>query len=192
METQIFAYLKTSKGFRVVTIFGYATRGVPGLEITGLGKMAKTTKEKLIFMTRTRKLSVPTKRFAICVDLNDLEGEIAPEELKFLEFPILLLFWYLAGFLPIKKLDDCVCAGWINTRGEIYQPMTPIALKILLKNKVNPVMMRSLKLITSLEEDDHGLWAINASLLLEHIKDLVFKMDYIDKASAIPRKSFIA
>lgn len=192
METQIYSYVQTPKGAKVITIFGYATRGVPGIEISGCGKLSKNIKEKLIYMTRVRKLKLPTKRFVICVDLNDLEFDLPQSELKWIEFPMLLMFWYLAGFIPIKKLDDCVCAGWIDTRGDIYQSFAPDLLPKLMKKKVNPVILKSLKLITSVGDQEHGLWNIDSAMLLEHIDCLNFKLDYIDKLSATPLNSSIA
>lgn len=192
METQIYSYVQTPKGPRIITIFGYATRGVPGIELSGCGKLAKNIKEKLIYMTRVRKLKLPTKRFVICVDLNDLEFELPQGELKWIEFPILLMFWYLAGFIPIKKLEDCICSGWIDTRGDIYQTFTPTELEPLFRKKVNPVIFKSLKLISSIDDQEHDLWSIDASMLLEHIENLNFKMDYIDKLSATPLNSCIA
>lgn len=192
METQIYSYVQTPKGPKVITIFGYATRGVPGIEISGCGKLSKNIKEKLIYMTRARRLKLPTKRFVICIDLNDLEFDLPMSELKWIEFPVLLLFWYLAGLIPIKKLDDCVCAGWIDTRGDIYQTFTPNILEELMKKKVNPVVLKSLKLITTVESESHGLWNIDSSMLLEHIDLLNFKIDYTDKLSATPLNSSIA
>ena len=192
METQICSYIKTSKGLKVVTIFGYASRGVPGIEISGCGKLSKNIKEKLIYLTRTRKLQLPTKRFVLCVDVNDLEQELSVSDLKWIEFPLLLLFWYLAGLIPIKKLDDCICAGWVNTSGEIYQGKSPRSLSDVLSVKFNPIVMKSMKLISSCPEEDQTLWQIDSAMLLEHIKDLKFKYDYMDKDSAIPLKATMA
>lgn len=192
METQIYSYVQTPKGPKVITIFGYATRGVPGIEISGCGKLSKNIKEKLIYMTRVRKLKLPTKRFVICVDLNDLEFDLPQSELKWIEFPMLLMFWYLAGLIPIQKLDDCVSTGWIDTRGDVYQGFAPSTLQELMKKKVNPVVLKSLKLITSIHDDDQGLWCIDSAMLLEHIENLNFKLDYIDKLSATPLNSSIA
>lgn len=192
METQIYTYIHTPSGPKVITIFGYATRGVPGVEITGCNKLSKNIKEKLIFMTRVRKLKLPTKRFVICVDLNDLEFDLRQSDLKWIELPMLLMFWYLAGFIPIKKLDDCICSGWINTNGEIFQTFSPLNLKSLIKQKVNPVEMKSIKLITSLGDEEDDFWSIDSSMLLEHIENLSFKIDYMDKLSATPLNSSIA
>lgn len=192
METQIKSYIMTKKGIKLITIFGYATKSVPGLEINGVGKLAKNIKEKLIFITRTRKLKMPTKKFVICIDLNDLEEELKPHELKWLEFPILLLFWYLAGHIPIRSLEDCLCTGWIHPRGDIYQTYLPQIIKSLLQEKLNPVEMKEVKIVSCIVEDQGEFLVIDSDMLLEHIGKLKFKIDYIDKASAIPIKSFIA
>jgi len=192
METQIHSFYQSPKGAKLVTIFGYATKGVPGLEINGAGKLSKNIREKLIYLTRTRRLSLATKRFVICVDINDLDTSQDWGQLKWLEFPILLLFWYLAGLIPISKFDDCLCAGWISSSGEIYQKEQPKELTRLLREKLNPVEMKSLKYITMAEtEESSPLWTIDSHLLLEHIPNLKFKIDYIDKVSDKPINSFI-
>lgn len=192
METQIRSYITTSKGVKSVNVFGYATKGVPGLEINGVGKLSKNIKEKLIYLTRTRRMKLPTKRFVICVDINDLDGDIPWSELKWLEFPILLSFWYLASLLPISKLDDCLCAGWISSKGDIFQTHSPSHLKFELLKKLSPVEVMDLKLITFVNENEGDFYAIDSAMLLEHIENINFKLDYIDNNSAIPINSFIA
>ena len=72
METQIKAFYKTPQGIKFVRVFGFSTKGVPSLEINGLGKLSKNVKEKIIYLTRTRKLQIPMRRFVICLDLNEL------------------------------------------------------------------------------------------------------------------------
>lgn len=192
METQIRSYIATSTGVKTVNIFGYATKGVPGLEINGVGKLSKNIKEKLIYLTRTRKMKLPTKRFVICVDINDLDGDIPWCELKWLEFPILLAFWHLASLLPIRKLDDCLCAGWISSKGDIFQSNSPAKLRYELLKKLSPVEVMDLKLITFIEDYEGDFYAIDSAMLFEHITNINFKLDYIDNVSAIPIKSFMA
>ena len=192
METQIRSYVLTSRGVKIVNIFGYATKGVPGLEINGVGKLSKNIKEKLIYLTRTRRMKLPTKRFVICVDINDLDGDYQWSELKWLEFPILLLFWYLAGLLPIQNLDDCLSAGWVSTKGDIYQSFLPAQIEQELRKKLNPVEVNNLKLISCIIEEEHDFFSIESAMLLEHIDNLNYKIDYIDNVSATPINSFIA
>jgi hypothetical protein len=192
MQTQIKTYILSNKGIRFINIFGYATRGVPGLEINGAGKLSKNIKEKLIYLTRQREIKLPTKRFVICLDINDFDSDITLSELKFIEFPILLLFWYLAGVLPIKKLESCLCSGWFNTKGYIYQSPYPKNIQSILTLDLNPVEIKSLTLITNIVEGRECFKTLDSRLLLEHIPGLEFRIDYIDRDSAIPLKSFIA
>lgn len=192
METQIYTYLNTNQGPKLVTIFAYATRGVPGIEINGCGKFSKNIREKMIYLTRARNMKLPTKRFVISIELNDINFDISSTQLKSIEFPILLLFWYLAGFIPIKKLDDCVAAGHVNSMGEIFQSPAPKSLGQLIKQRVNPVRFKSMKYIYSGECLEQELYTINSQKLLEHIPNLEFKQDYIERLSATPLKSSIA
>lgn len=192
MQTQIKAYLPTNKGIQFINIFGYATRGVPGLEINGAGRISKNIKEKLIYLTRQRGMKIQAKRFVICLDLNDFDKDITMKELKFIEFPILLLYWYLAGFLPIAKLDNCLCSGWVNTRGIVYQCPYPRSLKSFFNRDFNPVEARGLMLVTCFDEDKEKFKVLDSRLILEHIKDIDFRIDYIESDSAIPLKSAIA
>ena len=69
METQLHSCYFTKKGPELVTLFGYSSKSIPGLEINGLGKYGKAIKEKIIFVTRTRGLQIPIKRFVLNVEL---------------------------------------------------------------------------------------------------------------------------
>lgn len=198
METQIKAYYQTPQGVKFVTIFGYATKGVPSLEINGAGRLSRNIKEKVIFITRTRKLSIPLRRFVICVDLNEVSRQEEPY-LKALEFPILLLYWYLSGLIPIRNLNDCLASGWLKANGEIFQLKTPLRFLKSYKEYFDPIEQKSLKLIGPAQNDNLNLCLIESSLLLEHIPNLKFKLDfqseaqsYMESDSAIPLKSFIA
>lgn len=174
METQINSYFNSKKGARLVRIFGYSTKGIPGLEINGVGKLSKNMKEKMIYLTRSRKLSVPLRRFVICVDLNDLEESISWQELKWLEFPILLLYWQLSGILPVSKLEDCLCSGTVLSNGEIYQENLPSGLEKEAFQKFSELEKMKMKLILKEGKDESSFWNIDPSLLLQHIPDLRF------------------
>ncbi|MAX67187.1 MAG: hypothetical protein QF441_00900 [Bacteriovoracaceae bacterium] len=189
METQLKAFYKTPQGIKFVTIFGYATKGVPSLEINGVGKLSKNIKEKIIYMTRIRKLNVPMRRFVICLDLNEVNMHDA-HHLKWLEFPLLLSYWYLCNLIPIKKLDNCIAAGWLKTNGEIIQMGLPNSFLDAFKANFNPIEQKNLMLI-NLTYFQY-VKTIDSSLLLEHIPKLKFRLDYMESSSAIPTNSFIA
>ena len=170
METQIKAYYHSQDGIKLVSIFGYASKGVPGLEVHGAGKLSRNIKEKMIFLTRQRQLKIPLRRFVICLDQTEASqlDEVATQSL---EFPFLLVYWFLAGLIPIKKLENCVASGWVNTEGEIRLPhMNDQSEREILKaftaNRRNQILTIGRE----------GA-SINAAMLLGHIPELKFKDD---------------
>lgn len=103
----------------VVDLFGYATKGIPGIEIVGLGKYSRTLKEKFIYLTKQKELKLPLKRYVLCVEGN-LEGKkFIDEEYRYLELPLLLILWSLSGHLQLEKLDDCFSCGKVSVEGEV-------------------------------------------------------------------------
>ena len=120
MQTSIQSFIHTPSGIRDITLFGYTTRGIPGLEIHGLKKQGKLIKEKIIYLTRKRGLKSPMLRYCLCLDSRDSICEIPAQEMINLEIPFLIMFWHLAGFIPIAKLDDCRASGSFTTRGHFY------------------------------------------------------------------------
>jgi hypothetical protein len=116
METQIQSYAFSQRMPCALTLFGYASKSVPGLEINGLGKYGKTLKEKIIFITRSRQLQIPLKRFVISTEY-DIETD--PNVLRWLDLPVLLLYWYLAGHIRMGRLDNCLAVGNISPSGDV-------------------------------------------------------------------------
>lgn len=116
METQIHSFAFSTRTPAPVTLFGYSSKSVPGLEINGLGKYGKTLKEKIIFLTRSRQLPIPLNRYVISAEY-DLENDI--DVLRWLDLPILILYWYLSGHVRMGRLDNCLVAGHITPAGEI-------------------------------------------------------------------------
>lgn len=107
-----------------VDIFGYASNGIPGIEIVGVGKYARTMKEKFIYLSRKKKLKFPLKRFVLCVE-GEVEGKkFKDEEYRYLELPLLLMLWSLTGHLPLNDLEDCFASGKMSVEGEV----TPLEL----------------------------------------------------------------
>ncbi|MGZ3787504.1 MAG: hypothetical protein ACXVLQ_03225 [Bacteriovorax sp.] len=105
--------------FCPVDIFGYASNGIPGIEIVGVGKYARSMKEKFIYLSREKKLKFPLKRFVLCVE-GEVEGKkFKEEEYRYLELPLLMMLWSLTGHLPLQQLEDCFAAGKISVEGEV-------------------------------------------------------------------------
>lgn len=178
METQIKSFYRTSKGIKFVSLFGYATKGVPSLEVHGVGKLSRNMKEKMIFLSRNRQLTIPLRRYVLCVDGNELT-ELKAEDLKWLEFPLLLLYWHMAGLVPISTLEDCLCSGWIKTNGEIVQMNLPPRFSQIVAKEFEDNSIENLKLIDTPQVSKHSLLFIEPQLLLEHIQKLSFRKETI-------------
>ncbi len=137
METQLQSCYFTKKGPTLVTLFGYATKSVPGLEINGLGKFGKGIKEKIVFVTKTRGLQIPLKRFVLNAEISDDVGDLEGSSVRWLEYPLLLHYWFLAGLLPISKLDNCLALGSLNPSGLVEEPYTADVLNLCLINNLH-------------------------------------------------------
>ena len=129
-----------------VDIFGYASNGIPGIEIVGMGKYARGVKEKFIYLSRQKRLKFPLKRFVLCV-----EGEY-----RFLELPLLMMLWSLTGHLPLEHLEDCFSSGKISVEGLI----SPLDLSLKEQEKLVELFRldddQSLKIIAPEKVEIHG------------------------------------
>lgn len=120
LQNQIKGLVPDGEKVMVSDIFGYCSRGVPGLEIVGLGKRGRIFKEKLNFITRRMRVKIEAKKYVICIDdeiIEKIDGEIY----RYLELPCLLLYWSLADVIKVKRLDDCLCGGTVSTSGVIRE-----------------------------------------------------------------------
>lgn len=101
-----------------VDIFGYASHGIPGIEIVGMGKHSRSLKEKFVYLSRVRQLKFPKKRYVLCVE-GELENKkFKDEEYRYLELPLLLMLWSLTGHLPLSQLEDCFASGKVSVEGD--------------------------------------------------------------------------
>jgi hypothetical protein len=167
METQLQSCYFTKKGPHLITLFGYSTKSVPGLEINGLGKYGKSIKEKIIYVTRTRGLQVPLKRFILNVEISDELGDLESSSIKWLEYPLLLHYWFLADLLPISKLDNCLALGSLNPSGLIEEMITDSVLHLCHDNHLHLISS------THTARDIYGV--IDGKDLFGHVTQLDFK-----------------
>ncbi|MBF0313663.1 MAG: hypothetical protein HQK50_06925 [Oligoflexia bacterium] len=114
---------KNKKGYHSVGVFGYASRGIPGVEIIGYGKNVKLMREKFIFLSRQRALAIPLKRYVLCIEQHEqlILSSLSEvdESISWLELPLLLIFWSLAGVIQMGRLDDCILGGKVSIAGEV-------------------------------------------------------------------------
>jgi hypothetical protein len=121
MQTQIYSSFLTKKGPELVTLFGYSSKSIPGLEINGIGKYGKGMKEKIIFLTKKYQIKTPLARIVLNVEIPDEWGELSSVNVRWLEYPFMLLYWNLAGALPIRRMDECFALGAIRAEGIIEE-----------------------------------------------------------------------
>ena len=117
MELRLKTFYQSSQGPQLIDLFGYSTRGMPSLEVYAHPRTSKVLKEKILFLTKARKMQLPPRRYVLCMDLGQMKRPL--DDFGNFELPFLLLFWSLAKALPIKKLDDCVCMGEVHVDGLI-------------------------------------------------------------------------
>lgn len=180
METQIQAFYPSAVGTQFLTVFGYSSKGVPGLEIHAPNKQTRNLKEKIIYLNRIRGIKLPVRRIVLCVDVNEVSAHGA--QLKWLELPILLAFWHLIGALNVPRLDDCICSGEVRVSGEIvhYHPNKDFGMKM------PSSFTKNLKMIHTVPVDE--LWHIDSRMFLSHIPELSFQT-YMESDSEIPMNS---
>lgn len=121
MQTQIYSSFLTKKGPEPVILFGYSSKSIPGLEINGLGKYGKGIKEKIIYLTKKYQIKIPLSRFVLNVEIPDEWGEVSTQNVKWLEYAFLLLYWNLAGALPVRSLETCFALGAIRAEGVVEE-----------------------------------------------------------------------
>lgn len=114
MQTRIKAIYPYLDQFKIIEPFGYACKGIPGLDIILNGKSGKMMKEKFIFLSRSAGLRFPLKHFVLC-----LEDEVAEDSLPWIELPLFILYLSLAELLPISHLEDCLCSGRLYPSGRL-------------------------------------------------------------------------
>ena len=118
MQNQIHTLMPNGENIIISEAFGYSSRGIPGLEIVGLGKRARVFKEKINFITRKFGLKIEAKRFVLCV-VDESIDRLEPSSLQYLELPLMLLYWSLGGAINIHNLEDCICGGRVAANGSV-------------------------------------------------------------------------
>jgi hypothetical protein len=119
MQKRIKAMIPSGDKEIIVDLFGYTTKGIPGLEIIGYGKNSRQLKEKLIFLSRRQPEGLPLSRFVLCLDETSQTIQLKENQLRWLEIPFLILFWSLARLVPLEQLENCYSSGTIGVSGRM-------------------------------------------------------------------------
>lgn len=117
MEIKINSVIPIRNSLNSVQVFGYTSKGQPGLEIHGLNGKGRLMKEKIIFLSKKRKLRYPLKRFVLCVEGEELEKS----QVEYLELPLLICFWTMANLIPLQRLDNCYASAQVSLDSKIKQ-----------------------------------------------------------------------
>ncbi len=121
MYTRLKAICPFRDTFKVINLFGYATKSFPGVEVNGLGRYGKSLKEKFIYLAKEMDIKIPIKRIVLCVEEEDAMNELSNEEKAWIELPLMILFLSLIQHISIGKLDDCFSMGKVSVVGKIIQ-----------------------------------------------------------------------
>ena len=69
---RINAFVPIEGRLKIVSIFGYSTKGIPGIEIKGIGSRGNLIKEKLVYLCRLNRIKMPLKRYVICIVITEI------------------------------------------------------------------------------------------------------------------------
>ncbi len=124
MQTFINSFQVIENQHRNFKIFGYTTKGMPGLEVVGFGKYGRLLKEKVIYFTKSCGIKVSNRRYVICLE-DEESRSLQNDQLAWFEIPTLILFWTLADVIPLKGINDCFASGKIKANGSFVHHTLP-------------------------------------------------------------------
>ncbi len=143
MGTSLSGIIPLGKRIKMVEIFGYSTKGIPGLEIIGLKNLSRQIREKFVFIGKTKNIPIPLKRYVLCVESTVESEKLSDEDLRYLEFPLLLLYWSLAEVIHMGHLSDCLASGKIDPLGNLksYEYPKEVLDWLALKGENSPLRL---------------------------------------------------
>ena len=157
-----------------VSVYGYSSNSVPGIDIVGLDKKSKLIKETISYLLRLFQLKLPLKRYVLVI--NEVDIPIGRSNVHCLELPLLLSLLVLSRNLGIHRLDDCFAIGEFALNGRVREPM----LNIEQRNSIYRVIHREndrdlVKLISNYTYDScERVQVLSLNQLLEDSRLPVF------------------
>jgi hypothetical protein len=145
METQMKSMVIGPKGAMPINLFAYSTNGLPGLEIHVGGLNTKSLREKFIFLSKMRRLPIPIKKYVLCAEMEGIK--VSEEQASYLELPLLILYWHLAGLIPLMNLSECFSQGTISSTGRIHHFSFPDKFYHKLKSEFEALGQKNFTLI---------------------------------------------
>ena len=96
-------------------LFGYSSRGVPGLKLLGFPKKKiDILKEKIVFLLRLKSIKLPMKSYHINFEImNDCET-------KDIEASALFMLLCMGEVFKMRDIDRCFVCGEFDFSGNFY------------------------------------------------------------------------
>ncbi len=121
MQSKIKCVIRDKNHFIKVNIFGHTSKGIPGIEVVGIGNQGRFIKEKFVQISKELNMRIPPLKYTLCVEINE-SMKLPKDEVANVELPLLITFWSLASQIPIKNLNDCLAFGKVTVDREIIVP----------------------------------------------------------------------
>lgn len=174
MFLRINSILPIGNDYKVVSLFGYRSNGIPGIEIKGLPCGQNIVREKLVYLSKLYGVKVPIRRFHLCLDLPKEVTKLKKEliEDRFFDLPLLLLYWSLAEAVQIQNIEYCFALGAIESDGKILIPQISETFLFQLKNVIKEKTSCSMTFITSAEKGYDNIQQIPINAIFENFKSI--------------------
>jgi len=135
---------KVGQNYQLGTIFAHSSNGLPGVELIGFGNWARLIKEKIIYLVKVQKIKIPLKRYVLCFEEGPGLKNTEYEQIKWLEFPLLLVLLSLSDNLSLSSLEECLSCGYLDIKNKIIHQQLSWEQLVSFQQKVG----RPLKYIT--------------------------------------------
>lgn len=104
-------------------VFGYTSKGLPGLEFIGFGEVSQILKERVMFFLKQSRIKLPLKRYVIILGSGEGQNKtISLEDSKWLGLSLLATVLKLADYLPNTDIEKNIYCGEITLTGHIISP----------------------------------------------------------------------
>ena len=125
------------------------------------------------------KIKFPVKRVVLCIEEEELMGNLSVEEKLWIELPLFILFLSLINNIDIDKLEDCFTQGKLSVVGNITQFELDCEqfTEILNSNKLNDLKF----ICNKMKELPLDLKTIQLEQLVNHPGRLKYKNESLEE-----------
>ena len=172
MFLRVNSILPVGTDYKVVSLFGYRSNGVPGIEIKGLPCAQNIVREKLVYLSKLYGVKVPIRKFHLCLDLPKEVSKLKKELIddRYFDLPLLLLYWSLAEVIKIQSIEYCFALGKIQSDGRIEIPSVSETYLFHLENVIKEKTSTSITFISNGKDGYKGVRQIPINGILNTIQ----------------------